>query len=1676
MNGFVNVQIRVLSAQAMRQLMAMQAQLNTLGGGFGNANRAAGLFGRSLTGMRLDAFGSRIQNIGRQLQYNFTLPILAAAAASLKLALDNEAAFTRVTKVYGDAAHGADFYAKEVKSLEKAFVALSNAYGVNQKETIGIAAQWAAAGVSGVALAKSVELTMKTMILGEMNAADATQALISIQAQYGQSTAELTDTIATLNMIENQTGISLAGLIQGFSRAAGVARGAGVDVRHLGAMLAALTPAAGSAAQAGNALKTIFSRLLNPTKETTEVLGLMGISMTDLRWKSANMVEQLQIMAEKFQTLSDKQKGVVSSVVASRWQVNKFEILMRELLNPMGYYAKALDATADKQRVFAQMTRELNAVLSSNPRRLQIIWTMLQNAAADIIQPMIPLLLYLAQAVKTVMQSFSNLNPGLQKIIISFLLLLAVIGPIIRIGGAFILLFAQLSHLFLAILAPLGLVARALFGLTRIPIVAFFTVLSTVVRASLLRVFAIFSLFPVFMTAIMVRIRAVIAIGMAATSAIWGSALSNLAAFSLAAMNFISAIIFAGMAAISRGMAVAWTAIVGVWRLGFLGILAAMRAFGAIALVRWGAIWNGLVFLTAAAFINIRSIILAFIPRLRALMTALYAAATGPWGIALAVIIVIVVAFWKQLKMLWKTIIEGTIYAWYALPKGIRNAMMAVVNIVNAAARAVYRAFSWMNPWARHSPSLVENVTTGMAEIAKQFSAADRITEILARAGMNLESFGRAVEKLKKQADLREIADQRADLASIAADALPEFDALVSVLFPLRDLLKEIGAEVKAQQIVVDAWKVKLDAANAALDEQQKILDTLKDVAAGYQDQLQEAQADLNKFTNAPIEGMKAMSDAIFENEMQQKALRLEMMRMEDALGPLDQLQARINSINGDIEVMSGQQKELRDAGAGSDILGYYDEQIDLLKEQHDAIIDQIKPLEELSREIDNLGRKAEELNLQNSLQFDPLKRQIDDLVNAMHELPFDEILAGVVANKEKVDQLTDAYNEAIAAVKAQEEVVKSLEAQRDAIEASYNTELEKLNQLKSEYDQVEDKIREIEQALRDVSQIAKDMASGAGGMSPGAQNFLDAAGGDFPDVGGAGGLGREGGLDDQAKMIDDFTKEMAAKTKNMFGLFNFLDPIKKGWNTGWNWLKDNLGPAFSAFGQTFSQGWKNIMATNPFEGMGKWWEVVKRIAGSIVDAFQFIWRAIGPQIQQFVDNAWPALQDAFKDIQPEIAKFRDLIGPLGEAFSNLWTLLKPILGIVLALALLVVRVFLQILVNVIGPAIRGIGEVAAAIIKILRGIAEFVTGVFALDWKTAWNGIKDIFGGIWDLIFGIFRGAVSTIIGIVKGLVEGIVGWVLWLWDELVGHSIIPDLVNAMIAWFNFLLDAGKSIFNALAVGIKWIFDNVIKPIFTTWGTAINFLKSLIGTAFDWIKGAWDNMVSKISWAWGQIGNFIGAIRGLFNNLWDTWASVVNNILNYIGSLVNGFNGIRNRFSFSGIFDGLKSAFSSAMNWIIGKWNNLSFGVGGLSIGTPNIPFLARGGMIAKQATAVVGEGRAGYPEYVIPTDPQYRKRALQLFQQLGNSLGLQDIVGKAAMATAMGALVKTAGNPVQFMARGGILGGSARRLRGATLVLAPQSSTKIYHFHGDLSFPNITGGGDAEDFLRNLEALAGE
>ena len=231
MNAMMRIHVRVTSASAATQLKALQKQLMATTAAATGASAGMARFGGPVlrNGLHnLEKYGKNLQWVGRQIEFNFTLPLVLAGAAATKWAFEAEASFIRLEKVYQDAPDGIYTLQQELDLLQRGFRALSDEFGVHLEDVNEIGAAWAQAGASGVALAKSTKMTLEAMILGDLEAADATEALIAVQAQYELSSRDMQQALADLNKISNITTVGFDDLIDALQRGGGIARQAGV--------------------------------------------------------------------------------------------------------------------------------------------------------------------------------------------------------------------------------------------------------------------------------------------------------------------------------------------------------------------------------------------------------------------------------------------------------------------------------------------------------------------------------------------------------------------------------------------------------------------------------------------------------------------------------------------------------------------------------------------------------------------------------------------------------------------------------------------------------------------------------------------------------------------------------------------------------------------------------------------------------------------------------------------------------------------------------------------------------------------------------------------------------------------------------------------------------------------------------------------------------------------------------------------------------------------------------------------------------------------------------------------------------------------------------------------------------------------------------------------------------
>ena len=69
---------------------------------------------------------------------------------------------------------------------------------------------------------------------------------------------------------------------------------------------------------------------------------------------------------------------------------------------------------------------------------------------------------------------------------------------------------------------------------------------------------------------------------------------------------------------------------------------------------------------------------------------------------------------------------------------------------------------------------------------------------------------------------------------------------------------------------------------------------------------------------------------------------------------------------------------------------------------------------------------------------------------------------------------------------------------------------------------------------------------------------------------------------------------------------------------------------------------------------------------------------------------------------------------------------------------------------------------------KIFGVIIDFISGVFSGDWRKAWTGVKNIFGGIMDGLGALIKAPLNGVIGLVNGVIGGLNKIKIPDWDFL--------------------------------------------------------------------------------------------------------------------------------------------------------------------------------------------------------------------------------------------------------------------------------------------------------------------
>lgn len=253
------------------------------------------------------------------------------------------------------------------------------------------------------------------------------------------------------------------------------------------------------------------------------------------------------------------------------------------------------------------------------------------------------------------------------------------------------------------------------------------------------------------------------------------------------------------------------------------------------------------------------------------------------------------------------------------------------------------------------------------------------------------------------------------------------------------------------------------------------------------------------------------------------------------------------------------------------------------------------------------------------------------------------------------------------------------------------------------------------------------------------------------------------------SKSLFPTIKKITEKLQGVVDWFKGLNDNQKETITKIGLIIAALGPALLIIGKLISFGGTIISVLSKISGLiaglssgaGALSGVLTALTGPIgivigvvaalAAGFALLWNKSETFRNSMIEIGNSMLKTYNEYIKPTVDNIKDIISMLWNDIivplaKYLWEKFGPIIE----------KVF-----TVAGKIISSVFEKVGIIVKgatgVLKGLIQFVSGVFSGDWKKAWDGVKETFGNTFEALKGLFKTPINWIINKLNGFIDGL-------------------------------------------------------------------------------------------------------------------------------------------------------------------------------------------------------------------------------------------------------------------------------------------------------------------------------
>ncbi len=272
----------------------------------------------------------------------------------------------------------------QIQRMTSNYASMAKELGVTLQSVMEGSEEWLRQGFSESQTEELLRASTMLSTVGNMEAAQSTEALTSILNGFNMEASQATMVIDTLNQLDLKYATSAQELATAMQRVSSVAKTAGMDFQELASVITVVSSNTRLSAETiGNGIKSLLSRLQNikvgkylddnneALNDTEKVLNSLGVTLRDSATEWREPMKILEDVGNMWDNLTDIDKSAIATALGGTYQRNT----LMSILENWDEVDEAMNVAADSAGSTAQKYEAYMDSLEAKLNQLKTVWS-----------------------------------------------------------------------------------------------------------------------------------------------------------------------------------------------------------------------------------------------------------------------------------------------------------------------------------------------------------------------------------------------------------------------------------------------------------------------------------------------------------------------------------------------------------------------------------------------------------------------------------------------------------------------------------------------------------------------------------------------------------------------------------------------------------------------------------------------------------------------------------------------------------------------------------------------------------------------------------------------------------------------------------------------------------------------------------------------------------------------------------------------------------------------------------------------------------------------------------------------------------------------------------------------------------------------------------------------------